>query len=385
GVFFHPLSEHFGWSRAQISWGFSFVSVLGALVAPLLGRIVDRRGPRPVQIFGAVMLGLGYLALAGIGSLWQYYACMGLLVAAGSAALGPVSSNTAVARWFVRRRGTALGISTAGISMGGVIFVPLTQFLIDRVGWRGAFLGIAMLVVLVGVPPIALWMRRSPEEMGLAPDGDVPRERLDTGDLEAELERSVTAADAIRSPNFWLLAVAFALTISGLSAILLHQIPYMIDQGMDPGLASWVLGGTAGVGVVGKLGFGALLDRFDERRVILFCFLLQAVGVALLFFADEPWMLVLYVIVYGYSMGGNATLQATSLGKVFGRLHYGSIAGRMSPIIVGFQSAGVPLVGWLHDRTGSYALAFWTVIAATLLAAACIWNVGFPADRSRGA
>jgi MFS family permease len=326
------------------------------------------------------MLGLGYLALSGVQTLGQYYACMGLLVAAGSAALGPVSSNTAVARWFVRGRGRAFGLSTAGISMGGVVFVPLTQFLIDHVGWRGAFVGIAAIVVLVGIPPIALWMRRSPEEMGLRPDGDAPHEKLDIGAIEAEIERSVTAADAVRSLNFWLIAAAFALTISGLSAILLHQIPYLIDQGMDPTLASWILGGTAGVGVVGKLGFGALLDRFDERRVILFCFGLQAVGIALLFFAAKPWMLCLYVLVYGYSMGGNATLQATILGRVFGRLHYGSIAGRMSPIIVSFQSAGVPLVGWLHDRTGGYTVAFTTVIVTTIIAAACIANVRFSID-----
>jgi len=383
GVFFHPLSEHFGWTRAQISWGFSFASIAGALLAPVLGRIVDEYGPKPVQIFGAAMLGLGYLVLAGVESLWQYYAAMGLCVAAGSTALGPVSSNTAVARWFVRRRGRALGISTAGISMGGVIFVPLTHLLIEGLGWRGAFVAIAAIVVVVGVPPIALWMRRSPEELDLLPDGDVPRGPLDIRAIQAEVERSMTAREAMRGRDFWLIAIAFALTISGLSAILLHQIPYLIDQGMEPAIASWLLGATAGVGVVGKLGFGWLLDRFNERRVILFCFILQAVGIGLLFFAARRWVLVLYVLVYGYAMGGNATLHATTVGKVFGRLHYGAIAGRMSPIIVGLQSAGVPFVGWVHDRTGSYAPAFWTVIVASIVAAGCIWNVRFPAGREQ--
>jgi sugar phosphate permease len=172
GVFFHPLSERFGWSRAQISWGFSLAAVLGAFYAILLGRIVDRHGPRPVQLLGCCALASGYAVLAATQTLFQFYAAMAFPVALGSASLGPVSNNTAVARWFVRRRGTALGISTAGISMGGVICVPLTQFLIERCGWREAFLLLAAVVVGAGIPRVALWMRRSPESMGLRPDGE---------------------------------------------------------------------------------------------------------------------------------------------------------------------------------------------------------------------
>lgn len=389
GVFFHPLSEHFGWSRAQVSWGFSLATVLGALYAPVLGRVVDALGPRPLQLFGAVMLGAGYAALAGIDSLRQYYACMATFVALGAASLGPLSSNTAVARWFVRRRGQALGVATAGISMGGVIFVPVTQLLIERLGWRGAFLGLAAIVVVVGIPPIALWMRRSPESMGLSPDGDPPRRVPQAVSvsavhmLELELERSMTPREAVRTRNFWLVAVAFGLTVSGLSALLLHQIPYLLDHGVSPSAASWVLGGTAGVGVLGKLGFGTLIDRFDQRRVILFCFFLQALGVLLLFFAAaSPAVLAVYILVYGYAMGGNATLQATILGECFGRLHYGAIAGRMSPIVVTLQALGVPLVGWIHDRTGGYQIAFAVVFAATIAAAACISSLRLPARTS---
>ncbi|MGH7805499.1 MAG: MFS transporter, partial [Candidatus Binatia bacterium] len=130
GVFFHPLAEEFRWTRAEVSWGFSLAAIVGAVYGPILGRLVDRWGPRPIQLFGVVMLAVGFAVFSRIHSLAQFYLCMGLLVALGASALGPVSSNTAVARWFVRRRGRALGIATAGISMGGVVFVPLTQELI---------------------------------------------------------------------------------------------------------------------------------------------------------------------------------------------------------------------------------------------------------------
>lgn len=379
GVFFHPLSEQFGWSRSEISWGFSLTAIVGAVFAPFVGRFVDRFGPRPVQLFGASVLGLAFTMLGTIRQLWQFYACMGLLVAAGSTALGTIPSNTAVARWFIRRRGRALGMATAGISMGGVIFVPLTQLLIETVDWRGAFRVIGAIVVLVGLPPIALWMRSSPDEMGLLPDGDAPLQGVEAAEIAEEIEHSISARDAVRSRNFWFVSVAFALTVSSLSAILLHQIPHLIDQGMPPALAAWVLGGTAGVGVLGKLGFGALIDRLEHRRVVLLCFTLQAVGVALLFLPLSHGVLLAYVLVYGYSMGGNATLQATVLAECFGRLHYGAIAGRMSPIIVITQALGVPFVGWIHDRTGTYAAAFLVVIAATLIAAGCIMRIDFRA------
>ncbi|MGH7896991.1 MAG: MFS transporter, partial [Candidatus Binatia bacterium] len=384
GVFFHPLSAEFGWTRAETSWGFSLAVILGAFYAVGLGRAVDRLGPRPVQLFGLAMLAVGYVLLAATRSRLQFYLAMALPVALGSAALGPVSSNTAVARWFVKRRGTALGISTAGISMGGVVFVPFTQLMVDHFGWRTALLAVAAVVIACGVPPVALWMRRSPEEMGLRPDGDAsPRESTvrDRGLFAVELERSFSPRDAIRSRDFWLIAVAFGLTVGGLSAVLLHQIPYLLDQGVPPRTAAWVLGGTAAVGVIGKLGFGTLIDRFDQRRVILFCFGLQALGISLLLLPISPAMLAAYIVLYGYAMGGNATLHATVIGKAFGRLHYGAIAGRMSPVIVVLQALGVPVLGWIHDRTGSYRLAFAAVVVTTLLAAVCIAGLGMPAAR----
>lgn len=218
--------------------------------------------------------------------------------------------------------------------------------------------------------------------MGLLPDGEPYRAtETDIGLVESEIERSVSPYDAVRTREFWLIAVAFGLTVSGLSAILLHQIPYLLDQGVSPHVASWVLGGTAAVGVIGKLGFGALIDRLDQRRVILFCFGLQALGVSLLFLA----VLTVYVVLYGYAMGGNATLQATVIGESFGRAHYGSIAGRMSPVIVTLQAIGAPFVGWIHDRTGSYQIAFLTVLLTTLFAAACISGIRLsPARAVRG-
>jgi MFS family permease len=162
GVFFTPLIAEFGWTRAQLSWGFSSVSLCGAIAAPLIGRLVDRYGPRPLQIVGAIVLGGALMLLSGVQSLGQYYAVMALPLSLGAAALGPIPSNTAVAGWFLRRRGRALGIATAGISMGGVVFVPLSQVLIATLGWRHALVALGAVVMILGVPPVALVMRKAP-------------------------------------------------------------------------------------------------------------------------------------------------------------------------------------------------------------------------------
>jgi MFS family permease len=378
GVFFTPLIHEFGWTRAQISWGFSSVSIVGALWSPFVGRVVDRYGPRPSQLFGALMLGGAFMLLSTVHSLFQYYLLMALMVSMGSTALGPIPSNSAVAGWFLRRRGRALGFATAGISMGGVIFVPLAQTLITHLGWRQAFVALGAVVIGVGLAPIALVMRKPPAE--LPPEERMPR----AGDqgLAFEIEHSVTAGEAVRDPNFWLIAGAFSLTVMGLSAVLLHQVPLLMDVGVTPAHAALALGATAGVGVVGKLGFGALLERVEQRRVIVGCFLAQAAGLLLLPFARIPALLVLYVLVYGYAMGGNATLQATILGDCFGRRHYGAIAGRMGPIIVFSQAVAVPLVGWLRDRTGSYMPAIAFIEVMTLVAALCISRLRPPTWRA---
>ena len=371
GVFLPALTEAFGWTRAQASLGFSLASLCGAFYSPAVGRVVDRRGSRPSQLVGAVAMAVGFWLLHGITSLTQFYLVMGVVVSLGATALGGLPSNAAVTRWFVRRRGQALGIATAGISMGGVIFVPLTEWLIARHGWRGAFGWLGVIVLVAAVPPVALLMRRAPEAMGLHPDGDTHAIGADPA-AAREIERSWTAAEALRSRNFWLITAAFSLTGAGLSATLLHQIAFLRDRGLEGPAAAWVLGATAGMGVLGKLGFGALLDRFGQRAIILLCFGLQAVGVVLLMAPTSAPMLTVFVVVYGFAMGGNATLWATVVAACFGRLHYGAIAGWMTPFIVFIQALSIPLAGAVRDTSGTYEPAFSAIIGLTLVAMVCI-------------
>jgi MFS family permease len=376
-VFLTPLAAAFG-GRGPVAAGFTAMQAAAAGYSVVVGRVVDRRGARPVQIVGAVVLAAGFLLVSRANSLPALYLCLAGPVALGSTCIGNLPCNAAVARWFVRRRGRALGISTAGISAGGIVFAPLTQQLITRYGWRTAYAVLGGLVLVLVLPPVVAFMRRDPADLGLEPDGLPPAGGATRADLDLvarEMERSVSPEVAVRQASFWLLAFAFGLTIAGLSAVLLYQMPLLIDRGFDETHAALVLGATAAMGVVGKLGFGALLDRYDQRRIAAVCFFLQSVGVLLLWQTRSAPLLACYVVLYGYAMGGNATLQASLVGRTFGRLHYGAIAGRMTPFLVLAQGVGVPATGYLRDVTGSYGPALGAVAVGGLVAAAVVLRI----------
>jgi MFS family permease len=382
GVFVTTLAAHFG-GRAAVAGAYSSVQVASALYGLVVGRLVDVHGARPVQIVGTLLFAAGYALLGRVDSLPALYLCMAGPIALGSVCIGALPSNGAVARWFVRRRGQALGIATAGISAGGILFAPLSQYLIDNVGWRRAYDVLAASVLVLVLPPVLAFMRRDPADLGLLPDGEAAAadeagraEQLAL--VDRELARSVRPAVAMRSASFWLLAAAFGLTMTGLSSLLLNQVAILVDRGMAAADAAWVLGATAAMGVVGKLGFGALLDRYDQRRVAAACFVLQAAGVALLWWGHSTPVLVCYVILYGYAMGGNATLQASLVAETFGRLHYGAIFGRLTPFVLFAQALGIPMMGHLRDRTGSYEPALAAIVGASLLAVWLVLRVDVP-------
>jgi MFS family permease len=386
GVFLTPLAAEFG-GRAAVALGYSFTQFAAAAYGLAVGRIVDRRGARQVETFGACSMALGFLLVSRVTSLPALYACLAGPVALGSTCIGALPNNTAVARWFVARRGQALGIATAGISAGGIVLAPLAQYLIVHLGWRSAYAVLAGMVLVLVLPPVLAFMRRDPADLGLEPDGG-PTPSRDHGQaalaaVTRELEHSVRPDVAVRQPSFWLLAVSFGLTMAGLSGVLLYQIPLLLDRGIAATQASWVLGATAAMGVVGKLGFGALLDRYDQRRVAAVCFCLQAAGVLLLWLSNGPLLLACYVVLYGYAMGGNATLQASLVAEVFGRAHYGAISSRLVPFVVTAQAIGVPAIGYLRDVTGSFGPALATIVAASLVAAVVVLQIRLPAKSWR--
>ncbi len=356
GVFFKAVAADFGGTRLGVAVGISLTNLVGACLAPFVGRALDRRPIRPLMLAGSACVVAGFAAISQITALWQYYLILATLVALGLSAMGGMASATLVANWFVARRGTAMGIATMGISLSGLIMPPVATWLVAHVGWRGGFGVYAVGTALVVIPVVALFVVSRPEDVGQRPDGGAAPEPLPS--LPPVQERTWRTRDILRSSRFWAIALPFSMAFSATSAILTHMVPHATDLGIAPYRAASVLSFTAGAGVAGKLAWGWLVDRGDPRWAVWGSFGTQLAGVAVLAQADQYSLLVASALLFGFGMGGLVPLQGALTGMAFGRLSFGKSMGLLRPVQVPIHAIGIPLAGWIFDATGSYAIAF---------------------------
>jgi MFS family permease len=382
GVFLDGLVGDFSCSRFAVSLGLSITQFVTAALAPFLGRALDRGSIRKIMCMGAALMASGFFAGSQSRELWQFYVALALLLAPGAAMLGGLPGSTLVANWFIRRRGLALGLAAVGISLSGVVMAPVATALVAGIGWRDTFLVYGVLVIVLVVPLVWTIVVDRPEQQGLQPDGD---ERLpSTATLEAEQpvlplapgdqmidhagQLEWSARGALRDSNFWAIAVFIALNFFAIGAVLTHIIPHAKDIGLEPTRAAWVLSMMAGLGIVGKVLFGWIVDHTDKRVAGWIASGLQAVGLALVMNARTYPLLLLAAAVFGLGMGGIVTLWGALVGASFGRRAFGRVMGLMSPCMLPLQMLGVPFAGYVSDVSGQYDFAFGAFIAAYVMA-----------------
>lgn len=362
GVFFNPLMEEFGWNRTQISAIVTVYWGITALAGPLVGRFLDIHGASRVMFFGLMGASL-FLSLLSLTPRLIYFYLIYAFLAVSHTALASIPYGYLISRWFRRKRGTAMGIATSGLGLGGLIISPTANALITSFGWRNAYmiLGVGVLVVML---PLLIFVRNGPEELGLMPDG----ERADEATSAPLIAEPVwTAGEAFRTPVFWVAGFGLFLVYGTVFGTMSHEVLFIRDMGISSAKAAAILGFTAGVGVLGKLFFGFLMDRLPPRAVIAPCFFLQALGVLILVFTNNMTLLWVFVVVFGFSMGGTATLRPLIVTWLFGLSSYGTIFGAIQ-IFQGMGSALFPLLGGLiFDTTGSYYLAFLLFISAAVV------------------
>ena len=257
GLYIKPLEDQFGWSRAEVSLGFSVALLISGLTAPLVGKAIDVYGPRRVIVIGAVLSVASYLLLATTSSLWQWYAYQSIN-AVFRQMIFFIPFTALIAIWFDRRRGTAIGILATGFALGGMVMVPVMRVVIDSVEWDGSFLVSAALIGVLFLPLGLLLVRNRPADVGAEVDGEP---RLGAAPKAPVAPVGMTLSQALRTPLFWALALAFAFFFYGLFGWTVHAIPYYESVGLSPGWAVAFFSIASGAAVLTRLTFGILADR----------------------------------------------------------------------------------------------------------------------------
>jgi MFS family permease len=369
GVFYPAIAVDFAGASFAVALGISVSNFVSGLAAPFVGRALDRRPLKPVMLLGAVIVSSGFALLSLSTRLWQYYLVMGTCFAFGLSMMGGMASSKLVANWFVLRRGTALGFATMGVSLSGLVMPPLATWLVESLGWRGGFQVYSLGILAIVVPVVSLVVVTRPEEVGQHPDGLAP---LVAGDHGYTADVTWSTRELLRTREFWVIALPFALVFSALSAILIHLIPYASDLGIGGYRKGWILSASAGSGAIGKLVFGRLIDRVDPRLAVLISFGTQFVGLIGIHLAGGFTPLIAAASLFGFGMGGVVPLQGAIAGMAFGRISFGSAMGLMRPVQVPLHALGVPLAAWIHDRTGAYAEAWYLFLAVYAVSSAII-------------
>src|SRR5262249_43486352 len=355
-----PILDEFGWDRGTTAGAFSFGFLVSAIMSPTLGRLMDGRGPRVVNELGVLLIGTGLLLATLVHQPWHLYATLGLLVGAGSVCLGYTGQGLFLPAWFVRRRGLAMSLAFSGVGVGSVILLPWLQSIIVRDGWRSACF-ILGLVVLVALLPLNLLVRRRPEDIGLAPDGDASTQAAAIATPANVVDREWAAVDwtlvrAVRTSRFWWIAIGYFCALFAWYAVQVHQTKYLIEIGFDPMTAAWGLGIVSAVGIPGQIALGALSDRIGREGVwSIGCAGFAICYAALIALEQSPspglfWLMVLSQGALGYAL---TSVMGPIVVEIFEGPRFGSIFGTITVASIGGGAAGPWIAGVLHDATGS--------------------------------
>jgi MFS family permease len=379
-LLFPPILDEFGWERGLTAGAFSFGFLVSACLSPLVGRLMDRRGPRFVIEMGVLVMGCGLLLAPFVSRPWHLYATLGVLVGGGGNCLGYTGQSLYLPNWFVRRRGLAMSLAFSGVGIGSIALLPWLQALIARAGWRAACwtLGVLVLGVLV---PLNLALKRRPEDLGLQPDGDIaprgPSAPRGTNVVDvAWAAVDWTLARAIRTSRFWWIALGYFFGLFAWYAVQVHQTKYLVEVGFSPAHAGWALGLVSLVAVPGQIALGHLSDRIGREWVwtvgslgFVLCF------VALLALRSAPTAALLYLMVIsqGFLGYGLTSVLGAIPAEIFEGRHYGAVFGTLMLAAISGGAAGPWVAGALYDFTGSYTPAFSIAMGGSVLSALAIW------------
>jgi len=368
---FEPIADEMGWSYAQISFASSLRGLESGLLAPLIGILVDRWGPRRLIAMGAVALFLGLSLLSRVNSLAMFYGAF-VLIAIGLSSCTMTVLMTAVANWFRKKIGIASGIAICGFGFGGLL-IPVIVWLVESWGWRMA-VNVLAVGALIIVLPLSLLFRHKPEQYGYLPDGEKLKEEDEQANQTLPSsyvsERSISIRQVLKTRSFWQLSLAFMCLTIMLSAVVTHVMPYLSSIGISRAQAGLVATGVPVISAGGRFIFGWLGDKADRRKLLAVVLVMMLLGLSCFELADTQgsWLLVPYMALFGLGYGGGIGLRPAMVRNLFGREKFGTVFGMIMGTGALGTVAGPLLAGWAFDSWGSYQHVWFMFTAFAVIA-----------------
>lgn len=388
GAFMEPMIAEMGWTRAEFTLTRTIGQLVMAAVGLFIGAKVDRLGGRPIMLTGATFLVTGLCLHTWISSLWAWWILNGVVVTAGCAMIGNLVVNVTLSKWFVVNRGIVVAIAAMGVSFGGIILTPLATHLVDTIGWRQAWvvLGVGAAVLMY---PVALTMRRAPEDFGLHPDG-LTEQQVEAGAgrlAESEFANSYTRGEALRTFSFYALVVAFGCFSINIIVVLLLALPYLTDNGLSRDVAAWAIAVASVPAMLSKPLWGYLIDRSPAKPLAAISASMCGVALYCIVFAVAQqhifWIYAAFFLL-GLGWGGMIPMQEVIWASFFGRRYLGGIRGAAMPYALALGAAAPWLVSYYRDVTGEYAGALMVVAGLNVVSGLMIFFVPPPAPKNAG-
>ena len=368
-VFFLPLTQDLNLNRTSTSLAFSLARAEGAIEGPIVGYLLNRYGPKPIMLAAVLLMGTGYLLLSQVDSyvsfLIVYLAVISLAHAGGFMHAPMVLVNT----WFIRHRARAITVSSAAFGLGGVLVAPILSVIVQAWGWRWGAAIAGVLFLIVGIP-LSLTIRRSPESMGLLPDGDKPVASVsgkDGTEKKINLEVEVTLAEALRSFAFWGSVLAAGIRNGSYHAIGVHFVPLMVWKGLSESQAALLLSGYAFLGMALTLILGWFADKANKPRLTALILFAAGGAMFLPIIGDSLWLLCLFTVCFA-AVETTFPLGWAVVGDLFGRKHYAQIRGYMTLFYTWGGVIGPVVAGAIFDRWKTYEPLLWSLVAVYILA-----------------
>jgi MFS family permease len=351
-AFIDPLVAEFGWSYTQVSFASSLRGLEMGIFAPLIGILVDRYGCRVMILIGMIIIGLSLVLLSVVNSLVMFYTCF-ILLALGAGGCTSVVVMAAVANWFQRRIGLALGIAICGMGASGLM-IPLVVGLIAEYGWRATYLILGLGAWGLGIP-LAIIIRNRPEDCGLEIDGG------STVVVETPLDIQETSIDfsyirAMKNRSFLFIIATEAIRAMILGTVAMHVMPYLNTMHIPRSTAGLVAAGIPICSMIGRSGFGYLGDLFDKRRIMALTFALMVVGLGAFAYLKTVWFIPLFLLTFAPGFGGGMIMRGAMIQEYFGRTSFGKMVGLAMGIGSVAGIVGPTLGGWVFDTFGSYVI-----------------------------